>query len=573
MFYKIFNFRNGSRKEETFVNPSNLYKEDLGYGFFTEEARKDNENLNLPELNSGFDVWYWLQGKSITNIQIDEEGCYIDDEVGNIPLSFKLDVPHTGNYLVTIELFNELEGSNLILFTGRRRFVFKKNELEKGERITYTCNVNVCDIIPRGKETRYRDLTLDISIIGKKIHISRLEIKENPSSTIFIAGDSTVTDQPASYPYDPGVSYSGWGQGLTLFVTPEIAISNHAHSGLTTESFRSEGHYDIILDSIKPGDYCMFQFAHNDQKLSHLKHNEGYRNNLITYINEIRARGAYPILVTPICRNTWRGTDGTYHDLLVDYATTCIELGREMDVPVVDLHRRSYEFITSLGLEAAKRYFYPGDYTHSNDYGAYLMAHFVALELSAHYNFITLNNYSNWIAPNEIKVPTPPKGSNYVIPGSNEVKVNFTDIMNSQYKKEIQALTSQAILPNDNLYRPIDFVTRVEALSFVVKLYGFFATNVYNDMFTDIVGHEWYAGIVECACSNGIFDMKLVKDRLFEPNRTITYNELYSYCVNGYKSRKQFLDRNIGEDLNLEADHIITREECAALLYRFKEVY
>lgn len=573
MFYKNFNFRNEQKQEEISITPSNHYDEDLGYGFFTEAVRKDNEILNLPELNSGFEVWYWLKGKTLTTIKSDREGCYIDNEIEDIPLSFKVKVPNTGNYLLTLELFNECKGTNLILFTGRRRFTFKKNDLENDERITYTCNVNVCDIIPRGKETRYSDLTLDISIIGKKVHLSRLEVKENPSKTIFIAGDSTVTDQPGSYPYDPGVCYSGWGQGLTSFVTPELSISNHAHSGLTTESFRSEGHYDIILDSIKPGDYCMFQFAHNDQKLSHLKHNEGYRNNLITYINEIRERGAEPILVTPICRNTWRGTDGSYHDLLIDYATTCIELGREMDVVVVDLHKRSYEFITSLGLEPAKRYFYPGDYTHTNDYGAYLMAHFVALELSAHYNFITLDNYSNWIPPNEIIVPTPPKDSDYVAPSSNEIKVNFTDITASQYKKEIEALTSLGILPNDTLYRPKDFVTRVEALSYVVKLYGFFATNVYNDMFTDVVGHEWYAGIVECACSNGIFDISLVKNRLFEPNRSITYNELYSYCVNGYKSRKQSFDKNIGEDLNLEADHIMTREECAALLYRFKEIY
>ena len=74
-------------------------------------------------------------------------------------------------------------------------------------------------------------------------------------------------------------------------------------------------------------------------------------------------------MVTPIARNTWKGLDGTYNDLLAEYAQAVKRLGTERKVPVVDLHAASRNFVLVKGLEAAKQWFYPNDFTHSNDYG------------------------------------------------------------------------------------------------------------------------------------------------------------------------------------------------------------
>ncbi len=71
----------------------------------------------------------------------------------------------------------------------------------------------------------------------------------------------------------------------------------------------------------------LIQFAHNDQKLDELKAQEGYRRNLLRYISECRGMGAFPVLVTPIARNTWKGNDGTYNDLLEEYAAVCVSVG------------------------------------------------------------------------------------------------------------------------------------------------------------------------------------------------------------------------------------------------------
>ena len=72
------------------------------------------------------------------------------------------------------------------------------------------------------------------------------------------------------------------------FIGGSTAIDNQAHSGLTTETFRNEGHYDIVKKDIRPGHFCLFQFGHNDQKLAHLQAQTGYKENLMNYVNEIR---------------------------------------------------------------------------------------------------------------------------------------------------------------------------------------------------------------------------------------------------------------------------------------------
>ncbi len=396
------------------------------------------------------------------------------------------------------------------------------------EEFVYTMSVNVCDIIPRGQTQVYTDKSLDIAVLARRPRISRIEVEELDCPTVFIAGDSTVTDQGAEYPYAPGTSYSGWGQMISGYLNREVAVSNHAHSGLTTASFRDEGHYGIVQQYIRSGDYLLIQFAHNDQKLESLKAEEGYRANLLRYIGECRERGVFPILVTPLARNTWKGNDGSYNDLLEEYAAVCIRIGQQENLPVVDLHRRSMDFIVKTGLEASKSYFFPGDYTHGNDYGAYLMAGMVAEEISRvcgkreerEYRFLAecvTGGFGEWAAAERIVPLTKPE--------------KYENVPNPE---EVQALSDI-----ENPSQPAD---RVSALDMVIRTARFFPTNVYNDMFTDVVGHEWYAGTVECAYQNGMIDPGLVEGGRFFPLRPVTLEEFLVFAVNGYKSRRALPD-------------------------------
>ncbi len=279
-----------------------------GWGFVTEKNRREQELLRLPELNSGFEPVWWYQEEDITQLEMKEEGCLTADCSGKeynsagrrIPLLFKADVKKEGNYRIKVSLTGcaEME-TEVFLFLGRRHLAWK-GTLQYGQRQMVEGIVNVSAIVPRGKTEMYPDTTVDIALIGKGAALSAVQIEPVECPVIYIAGDSTVTDQSAEYPYAPGASYSGWGQMLSAYLDSRIAVSNHAHSGLTTESFREEGHYAILYDRLRAGDYVLLQFGHNDQKLDHLKAEEGYRENLDRYISEIRGKGAYPILVTPI---------------------------------------------------------------------------------------------------------------------------------------------------------------------------------------------------------------------------------------------------------------------------------
>ncbi len=539
MFQKKFAFNSTPKDGFTLVSASDLYDSKKGYGFVTEAVRNSDELLKIPEINSAFDTWYWLAGEELTKLCDTDCGVSLIDGK-EIPLIFKTELGKQGNYNIKLTIDGGADGINgLYIFTGRRRMMVRDVNIAPGEVYTAEYTINVCDIIPRGKTEVYTDTTLDIALVADKPSICELEIKEVEVPTVYIAGDSTVTDQSGTYPYDPGCCYSGWAQVFPMLFDTSVAISNHAHSGLTTASFRSQRHHDVVLKYIKPGDYFFMQFAHNDQKLKSLDAYGGYANNLRRYVNEIREKGATPIIVTPICRNTWK-PDGTYNDLLFDYDAACKQVGEELSVPVLNLHDKSMDFILEVGLEAAKSYYMHKDYTHSNDYGAYKMAHYVAEDLikfgpAELADAVKLTD-KEWVAPEKIVMPQPP--ADFEDKTTSQFAMKFKDLDKCPEKDAISALTAKGIIPNEDTFRPNDVITRVEALAWIIKAVSFVPVNVYNDMYPDVIGHEWYAGTVESAYQNKLVDAALTADGKFHPLEEVTAEQLASFIINAYKSRK-----------------------------------
>ncbi|NLZ80477.1 MAG: hypothetical protein GX913_01525 [Clostridiales bacterium] len=559
MFEKRFTFGTKyNNKDSIEVDARELYSPDTEYGFVTEYNRNYYETLQIPEINSAFEPWYWLAGENLTTISNEDWGCSISEDLA-LPLTFKTDVAKQGNYHVTVTIDGGNYGiKNLMIFTGRRRLMDLGINLNPGEVFEASYTINISDIIPRSKTIPFSDTSFDLTIIADRPTLSAVSISQVEVPTIYIAGDSTVTDQSGAYPYDPGCCYAGWAQAFPAYLKGGIALSNHSHSGLTSETFRTEGHYAIIENIIKPGDFFFMQFAHNDQKLPHLDAKGGYANNLRRYIEEVRGKGAIPVIVTPLARNTWKGNDGTYNDLLLDYANACKEVGNELNVPVIDLHKRSKDFILSEGLESSKRYFYPKDYTHSNDYGAYLMAGFVAkccseVDLPGIKDFIKRRE-ELFLPPVKISLPEPP--INFDRSNVTEAfSVNFMDIENCPEKSIINELTKAGIISNtEETFRPNDIITRVEALSLIVKAVKYVPMNVYNDRYLDVIGHEWYAGTVEVSYQNNLVDSRYILDGNFLPNEPVTWELLISFIKNGYQSRISTKNQDLeflpkGEDL------------------------
>ena len=292
----------------------------------------------------------------------------------------------TGVYRIKVYLIAKEDVKECFLFAGRKN-LFYVGCLKAGEELKRSFYIHVGEIIPRYHHDVKRTEQVSITIACdnfEKIEILKIDVlrisEEAEVPMVFIAGDSTVTDQISEMPYHPGGCYSSWGQDLSYYIGDCAAVDNQAHCGLSTESFREEGHFSIIQKAIKPGDYCLFQFAHNDQKLAHLQAKTGYRHNLLRFIHEIMEKGGLPVLVTPLGRNLWTGKEG-YLDLLNEYAHEVNIIGEEMETPVIQLHDFSVAWMREQGYLRNSAYFHPGDVTHTNEYGAYLFAGFVAAGL------------------------------------------------------------------------------------------------------------------------------------------------------------------------------------------------
>jgi lysophospholipase L1-like esterase len=208
-----------------------------------------------------------------------------------------------------------------------------------------------------------------------------------PHITVFLAGDSTV----ATYPADRA-PLAGWGQFIGASFTDRATIRNAAESGRSSKSFMDEGKMQPVWDEIKKGDYLLIQFGHNDEKTDEERHTDPYttyKSYLRQYIDGARERGAFPVLVTPMNRRNFNA-NGTLAMTHGAYPAAMIQLGKEMNVPVIDLHQSSKKLFEQLGDEPTKKLFlwlapgenanYPEgskDNTHFNEYGASEMAKLV----------------------------------------------------------------------------------------------------------------------------------------------------------------------------------------------------
>lgn len=173
---------------------------------------------------------------------------------------------------------------------------------------------------------------------------------------IFYAGDSTVKENNyTSFPQ------TGMGQALGLFLKKNVRIINCAQNGRSTRSFIDEGRLESIDKTIQQGDYLFIQFGHNDEKQDVARHTDAfgsYQDNLKKFVDVARSHGAYPLLITSIYRRKFREdkvhlVDRTH----LDYPDACIELGKRLDVPVVDLNSLTKTAIEAAGYEASKEWF------------------------------------------------------------------------------------------------------------------------------------------------------------------------------------------------------------------------
>jgi lysophospholipase L1-like esterase len=203
--------------------------------------------------------------------------------------------------------------------------------------------------------------------------------------TVYLAGDSTMANKlPERRPE------TGWGEALQKFFKErEVRIENHAQNGRSTKSFIAEGRWQVIVDKLTKGDYVFIQFGHNDEskdKGDRYTPPDEFRKNLTKFINEVRAKQAIPVLLTPVMRRRF-DKDGKFYDTHGEYPDLVRAVAAENKVALIDMHRESEKVIRRHGVEGSRKLFlqlavgenpnYPKgieDNTHFSPLGADAMA-------------------------------------------------------------------------------------------------------------------------------------------------------------------------------------------------------
>ncbi|HEY4328580.1 MAG TPA: GDSL-type esterase/lipase family protein, partial [Phycisphaerae bacterium] len=252
------------------------------------------------------------------------------------PVFFSVKVPE-GNYRVTVNM-GGAEGTTTVK-AELRRLMLDQIHTKDGEFVSKTFSVNVhkppildatgkqvSAVKVSGREVSARggrggpapvgvgatlnlnrtqggegwswDDTLTLEFSGTP-DVRSVEIQRDDTiKNIFICGDSTVCDQPAE-------PFTSWGQVITRWIKPEYSVSNYAISGNTAAAFYGALRMEKIISQLHPGDYVFVQYGHNDMKSTAADALASYKNFYKRFVADTRAKGATPVILTPVSRETF----------------------------------------------------------------------------------------------------------------------------------------------------------------------------------------------------------------------------------------------------------------------------
>ena len=213
-------------------------------------------------------------------------------------------------------------------------------------------------------------------------------VREPGKPALIVTGDSTIQNTDS----DPDGMW-GWGSVLeTVFDPSRITLVNAGKAGRSARTFLDEGRWDRVYNSLRPGDFVVIQFGHNDMGRlgqppyraelagdaddSEVIFMPNTRNYQVIYsygwylrkfIDDVREKGATPILVSLTPRNEWPGGKMERRD--DTYGIWVRDVVKQTGVDFVDMHNITADWYDSIGPEATKAY-YKNDHTHTSRLGA-----------------------------------------------------------------------------------------------------------------------------------------------------------------------------------------------------------
>ncbi|NLL07265.1 MAG: carbohydrate-binding protein [Clostridiaceae bacterium] len=197
--------------------------------------------------------------------------------------------------------------------------------------------------------------------------------------TVYLAGDSTVQTYNSSY-----YPQAGWGQVISNYFTNDVKFVNKAIGGRSSKNFVEQGRLDEILNVIQKGDYLFIQFGHNDATINNADRYAApyttYKEYLAKYIDGARAKGAIPVLITPVARLNYK--NNTYINDFPDYCNAMKQVAYEKDCAIIDMMTKCLNYYGSLDYNRVYSFYLVSsngtDYTHFTETGANEVARLVA---------------------------------------------------------------------------------------------------------------------------------------------------------------------------------------------------
>lgn len=545
MFNRKFSFASVALNDAVKVTSQDIYNEETGYGFIP--YRKQEKRPVDRFLGTG--GWIPREEVELPDIlsQLNDTDYGVELKKKGYPLRFRAAVPEDGVYSVTIKINGGSDGiTGINIYSGRRNMVRRDVTVASGEEFTCRYFVHVCEYIPiMGKPPR-KDQSVYVSILGETARLSEVIIEKSEAPTIYIGGDSIVADYDAAYPYNPIINGGSWGHNILQYFDG-LAIDNQAHGGMTTNCFRDDGHWGIICKRIRPGDVFLFQFGHNDQKRRNLAAFTGYSDNLRWYVHKVRSMGAVPVIVTSLSRIPSKDENGFY-DLLGDHAEACRRVGREWNVPVIDLHQHSFEVFCQMGNDKIKGYF--NDAAHTNDYGAILMAEFIAMEMKRQQieplcNYMNDNFPTPWIPEESLRPMTnimPTEKPEKPILPTDLPELPYIDCLHIRQLGGLKDAMVKGLLdPCLKFFHPFDEMPRGQFLFLFFKASKAPEKRSYQGKYCDIYKYEYDAANVQAAIDADLIDETTTPNDRFRPDDGLTGGELLSMIVRSLHKEK---DRN-----------------------------
>lgn len=379
------------------VLSANLSAQTLKFDFGSSEAQEGYTPVVSAQLYSETVGWGFEPGAVIKDVVNKKGTALTKDYVSSAePFKFSVKLPE-GSYRVKVTLGNTAGTSCTTIKSEVRRLHIASFRTEKGATADVVFNANIrtpklsknneiklnsreYDFEKGEVKTNTWDDKLTITFYDAEPCVCALEIEPVADDvvTVFVIGDSTVTDQ---------ASAGTWGQYLPYWFGDKAVVSNHAESGMTIKGFRFGRRWDKIMESCKEGDWLLIQLGTNDEKSrghdpmwdnedlagdwvrTHSAADSDYIWELAAMAVEAKRHGVTPIIVSPMTKIN--RADGSATSLMTPYGINAPKAAELAQCPYVDLWGMSMDIVKALGAGSVKAY---SDGTHTDNYGGYLFS-------------------------------------------------------------------------------------------------------------------------------------------------------------------------------------------------------